>query len=69
MNRLRCEKGILGDIRVSLETGNKRISLGSVQSWEDQEEVLRFVNAVNQQLYQIHSEYVSLEEKEAVLSN
>ena len=68
MNRLRCEKGILGDIRVSLESGDKRISLGSVQSWEDQEEVVRFVNCVNQQLYKVHSEYISQEEKEAVLS-
>lgn len=67
MNRLRCEKGILGDIRVSLETGGKRISLGSVQSWEDQEEVVRFVNKVNQQLCQVHSEYVSLDEKVPVL--
>ncbi len=67
MSRLRCEKGLLGDIRVSLETGNKHISLGSVQSWEDQEEVVRFVNQVNQQLYRIHSAYVSQEGKAAIL--
>jgi len=66
MSRLRCEKGVLGDIRVSLETGDKHISLGSVQSWEDQEEVLRFVNSVNQQLYQVNSAYVSQVEKVAV---
>jgi hypothetical protein len=67
MGRLRCEKGLLGDIRVSLETGNKHISLGSVQSWEDQEEVVRFVNQVNQQLYQVASAYVSQEGKAAIL--
>jgi len=67
MSRLRCEKGLLGDIRVSLETGDKHISLGSVQSWEDQEEVVRFVNHVNQQLYHVHSSYVSQEGKATVL--
>ncbi len=59
MRRLRCERGILGDIQVSLETGGKRISLGSVQSWEDQEAVLRFVNDVNRELCKLNISYVS----------
>lgn len=59
MSRLHCEKGILGDIRVSLEADGKRIPLGSVQSWEEQEAVLQFVNEVNRELYKLDMTYVS----------
>ena len=58
MMKLCCEKGMLGDIRVSLESNGKQISLGNVQSWEDQEEVVKFVNHVNRELYQLNSAYV-----------
>lgn len=67
MRRLRCERGILGDIRVCLETDEKRISLGSVQSWEDQEAVLRFVNDVNRELYNLNTTYVSRKKKFALV--
>jgi len=59
MSRLHCEKGILGDIRVSLEADGKRIPLGSVQSWEDQAAVLQFVNEVNRKLYKLNTAYIS----------
>lgn len=46
-DRLQYHRGPLGELQLSLETGERPILLGSVHIWEEQERVVRFVDEIN----------------------
>ena len=44
---LTYRKGLLGDLMIVLEVEGRRIQIGSVPVWEDQERVMDYIDRVN----------------------
>lgn len=49
---LRYRKGVVGELQVSMERDGERIPIGAVQTWENQDQVVRFIHHVNRLLLQ-----------------